>query len=523
MKQKRMIPFLTLLLLIFMTACGGKQAPSPTQSTISSTADTSADTKAAQTETTAQKTAFVLPYYPSASLHPITSNNRVNLTLAPLVYEGLFQLNDKFQPEQLLCESDTVSSDQLQWTFTLRSNVCFSDGSNMTAADVVTSLNEARSSSQYGGRFSDVSSISASGNSVVVTLKQPNSNLPALLDIPVIREQGGGIPLGTGPYQFSGTSDTLSLTKNPHAWKTITLFQSTIALYAVSSASDLISAFNSGSVSFISSDLTGVNALGFSTGYDIWDYHTTNMLYVGFNCDKGVCSNSAVRKALSRGLDRTTVTTSLLAGHGVESVLPFSPETDFYSKDLATQYAYSPQDMISGLTAVGYQSGQDGRPYLGKKAMTLTMIVNTDNSYKLSVAEYLKQQLEGFGITVDLQELSYDDYAAALKSKAFDLYLGEVKLTADFNISTLIAPGGAINYGGYYSSDAVSLLSTFLSSPEGERAAAAYALSKTLAEDAPFAVLCFKTNSVMAHWGMVTGVSATRQNVFYGLENWKLQ
>ncbi|MBP1737161.1 MAG: transporter substrate-binding protein [Oscillospiraceae bacterium] len=518
--RRKLTLFLSLVLILSMAACGD-----PQESVAVTSSDTaSAESTASGTQTeAAQAAVFALPYYPSDSLHPITSDNRVNLTIAPLVYEGLFELDDQFQVENVLCLNASASADYLQWTFTLRSGVTFSDGSPLTADDVVTSFNEARSSSQYAARFSGVSSVTASGDSVVVVLKQANSNFPVLLDFPIIREQSGDIPLGTGPFRFSGTSDSLSLVRNSHSWRTVTFFQDTIPLYAISSASDLISVFETGEISLVSSDLTGTNSLGFSSGYDTWEYNTTTMLYLGFNCSEGVCKTAAVRKALSMGLNRGEITASLLAGHAVEAELPFSPVSTLYSQTLAETLSYSPQNMLTALSDAGYTAGTDGTLYNGRKALSLTLVINTDNSFKVAVAEYLAEQLEGLGITVDLQKLSYEDYLSALKSKDFDVFLGEVKLTADFNLSPLITSGGALNYGGYYSQNAVSLLNTFLISDDDSRADAAYALSETLAEEAPFAVLCFKTNSVLTRWGMLTGLSPTRQNVFYGLENWQLK
>ena len=43
---------------------------------------------------------FVLPCYPAAGFHPITGTNRLNLTLAPLLYRGLFQVGRDFRAEK---------------------------------------------------------------------------------------------------------------------------------------------------------------------------------------------------------------------------------------------------------------------------------------------------------------------------------------------------------------------------------------------------------------------------------------
>ena len=100
---------------------------------------------------------FSLAVYPSYSLHPVLAENRANLTLSPLLYEPLFQLDETFQAAPVLCQSYTASPDNLSWTFTLRSGVTFSDGTPLTGEAVAATQNTARQAgSRYAQRLRDV-------------------------------------------------------------------------------------------------------------------------------------------------------------------------------------------------------------------------------------------------------------------------------------------------------------------------------------------------------------------------------
>lgn len=146
----------------------------------------------------AEPAEFALACYPSAGFHPITGTNRTNLNLAGLVYEGLFELDQEFQVHNVLCASYTVSEDGLTWSFRLRPGVTFSDGSALTAADVVSSLEAARTSALYSARFADIGAVSATADGgVTVTLTRANGNLPALLTSH--RAGGRGRPPGHRP------------------------------------------------------------------------------------------------------------------------------------------------------------------------------------------------------------------------------------------------------------------------------------------------------------------------------------
>lgn len=82
MKKRWFIPVLVLALLL--TACGGG---------VGETASPSPTAAATPTPVPAE---FALPYYATASLHPITGESKTNLALAALVYEGLFAVDNKF-------------------------------------------------------------------------------------------------------------------------------------------------------------------------------------------------------------------------------------------------------------------------------------------------------------------------------------------------------------------------------------------------------------------------------------------
>ena len=101
------------------------------------------------------------------------------------------------------------------------------------------------------------------------------------------------------------------------------------------------------SISLVSTDLTGTNALGFGGDYETWDYPTSTMLYVGFNCNAGACRDPAVRQALSRGLDRNSVASALYARHAVASALPVHPAAACYDETAAAALDFAPQAPVS--------------------------------------------------------------------------------------------------------------------------------------------------------------------------------
>ena len=224
---------------------------------------------------------FALAYDPTASLHPITSQSQVNLDLAGLVYEGLYELDRNFEPQPVLARSAAVSGDGLSWTITLDSGARFSDGTLVTAQHVADSLNAARASALYGGRLSAVSEVTASeSGAVVITLSSPNGALDALLDNPHRAGAGEWHPPGDGALPlFLRDRGELCLSINGNYRQALPY--DTIPLREVRGAEERIAAFDSGEVTAAVTDFSSAYALGYSGTYEACDFPTTTLLYVG--------------------------------------------------------------------------------------------------------------------------------------------------------------------------------------------------------------------------------------------------
>ena len=502
--MRKGLSILLLALCLLLVGCAVDGEPDPTPSTTPSAGPV-------------EQGEFALACYPSAGFHPITGGNRTNLSLGGLVYEGLYALNQQFQPLEQLC---TQAADGLSWTFTLRSGVTFSDGSPLTAAEVKASLDLARTSAAYSARLGDITNVTAGEGTVTVTLSRANGNLPALLDIPIVKETGG-VPLGTGPYVLSGSGEDWTLTARQGWWQGEELPLQTIPLRAIQEADDLIHAFDTRDIVLVSTDLTGTNALGFSGSFDTVDYPTSVMLYVGFNTRSGPCQTAAVRQALLRAFDRETVSTALYSSHAQPAALPISPASPYYPEELAQELEYAPQQAAQLLTEAGWTQGEGGWTK-GRQSLSLRFVAPVDNPIRVSAAEHLAAGLTDLGIQVDLQLLAWDDYVAALEGGNFDLYLAEVRLTADFDLTALITAGGSLNYGGYADTQAAQLLQEYRAAVVQGRETSGLRLYERLAEEPPFAVLCFKNWSVLTQWNRVSGLTPTQQNVFYGFANWDI-
>ena len=553
----RRISALTIALsfLLSLTACGGHGDSSEGSASDAAPAvsdQSSGGASAAQS--------FSLGYYKGEGLHPYTCSNTTNQNLMGLIYEPLFAIDQTFATEPCLAKSCTIQvtsasgseeekdtegdasetgtegdeTDQKDaskeekkkeqprskiagkttCTIQLRDDVTFSDGTSLSAEDVVYSLEQAKGKgSIYRERLSDVTSITASGSTtVVIEINAADAAFDSLLDIPIISRSGGSNPIGTGPYVLNTKKGkAVSMTRNTNWWQEGTLPADTITLYAADDSDMMIFGFGSGSISMVNTDLTGTNALSYTGDYNVVDYPTTSMLYVGCNTHSDPCQNQSFRQALYYVFDRDTLATKMLSGHAEPTVLPVSPKSKLYDEKLAETYAWSEETAKKKLA--------DGHYY----NQTLKLIVNKESAFKTAFAEEMKKELEAIGIKVQVEALAWDEFADALDERSFDLYLGEVKLKSNFDLTAVIGSNGNLNYGGYQDKDLEKLLTKFQTADKASRAAAAKNLYKAVADAAATIPLCFKNHSVLTHWSANASIAPTQQNLFYHIAEWDLK
>ena len=191
----------------------------------------------------------------------------------------------------------------------------------------------------------------------------------------------------------------------------------------------------------------------------------------------------------------------MLSGHGKAAQFPISPASPLYPAEL--EQTDSSTAFSQALTACG-----------ALPERTLRLLVNAENSFKVSVAQQIADTFTAAGVPVEAVVLPWEEYTAALESGSFDLYYGEVRLRADWNLSALLSAGGSLNYGGWNDPQCESLLVECRTASDR-----AGALSRPVrcisSSQAPILPICFKTVSVLYEADVLDGLTPTAAEPFY--------
>ena len=145
-------------------------------------------------------------------LDPAEINNQVKGGFARCWGEKLVDVNPDGSLRATLAEEHGASDDAKTWTFKIRKGVTFHNGKELTAEDVRATIERhAGPESKSGalGVLGDIDTLKAEGDNFIVTLKQPNADLPYLMsDYHLIIQPNGGkdapeAGIGTGPYKVA--------------------------------------------------------------------------------------------------------------------------------------------------------------------------------------------------------------------------------------------------------------------------------------------------------------------------------
>ncbi len=500
-KARKQLAFvLCLALAMSLCACGSTDAYVPTGDALSWDEDYTGQVYTQPQQEQQQE--LTLTYYPDRSLNPYTCTDYTNRALFSLLYQSLFTVDRSYNVEPLLCKSYTVSDDMTVYTFYIE-QATFSDGSLLTAEDVAESIKAAAASTVYKGRFYRLSDVSVTDDGGVrLKLNTPYENFPILLDIPILPadQLSEEKPMGTGPYILDTAGHAAVLRRRTDWWcaPEMAVTASTITLLTAESTTQIRDEFQFGDLSLVCADPSSDRYVDFRNDFELWDCENGAFVYLACNSASAVFSDPEVRSALTFAIDRETLNTDHYRGFARPASLPASPLSPYYSQSLAQRYGYEEGKFSSVLESKGLTGS------------AIVLLVNSDDSLRTRVGRSVKAMLEECGLQVTLSALSGKEYKNALTNRLFDIYLGQTVLSANMDLSPFFASSGALRYGGLNDVTTYTLCMQAL-----ENHGNYYTLHKTVMDDGMLCPVLFCSYAVYTTRGLLTGLSPSRDNVFY--------
>ncbi|MCL6452051.1 MAG: glutathione ABC transporter substrate-binding protein GsiB [Alicyclobacillus sp.] len=440
---------------------------------------------------------------------PYDTQDNLSYTIEKTMYQGLLGFDKNMKIVPVLAQSYTVAPDAKSITFTLRQGIKFADGTPFNAEAVKVNLDRAKDPNSHLKRyslFSMISQVKVLGDyKVEVDLNQPfgaiagNFAHPAAMMISpkALQEYGSKVaqhPDGTGPYEFVYWKDgsDLLVKQNPNYWGTKTNVKE-IDFKFVPDEATSVSMLESGEAQFVFPIPTDqVSSL--QSNSDIVVKHTPSIVvdYIAFNTTVKPFNNPLVRQAINYAIDKNGFVQVVDNGFAQPATSAIAPNTWGYAKQ--PPYDANIQKAKDLLKQAGYPNG-----------FTATL-VSSNASGTVKADQFIQQQLQQVGITVNIQPLD----SATLDSEIFvpasqsklQMYFGGWSPStgdADWGLRPLLTkadfPPTGYNLGFYTDPVVEQAIQAGLDTADPTKRQQAYATAQAqIWKDAPWAFLVVPDN-----------------------------
>ncbi len=365
------------------------------------------------------------------TLNPYEMTTDTSLHMAPLLYDSLTKPNLDFGYD--LCVAQSVTMVQNSCTVTLRDDVVFWDGTPLTADDVLYSFGLARVSQNFAKNLAGVEKLNIlSSNRVEFVLAEADVLFPNLLDFPIIKNESSEDPVGSG--RFYPAEENLLLA-NDNWYGGIPGKITSIRLIEQPDWETVFYSMKTGSLDyfFVEEDKTVPES-----GGSVHNVEMPNLIYLGVNDSRSMLSRSSFRRFISLSLDRDELLGSVYYDRAVAGDTPFPAGWErLTSLDLEDHDHF--ETVLELVDELGLDNRDDeGYIIIGGGRVSLDLLVNGDSEHKVQLAQAVKDALRSAGIEINVVEAPFDEYQARVAAGNYDLYLGEVKLKENFDLTALL-------------------------------------------------------------------------------------
>ncbi|MFA5841811.1 MAG: ABC transporter substrate-binding protein [Candidatus Paceibacterota bacterium] len=391
-------------------------------------------------------------------VNPILAISDADRDVSMLVYSGLIRKTEDggFIPD--LAEKYEISKDGLTYTFTLRDNISFQDGTLVTTDDVEFTIQKAKDpiiKSPKRPNWEGVSVQKVDSRVISFTLKQPYAQflenatlgiLPKNLwkDIPVEQFSFSDYNLdgiGSGPYIVDSVSKSrggIPSSYSLSSFKKFALGQpyiDKINLNFYGNEADMVNALQSGKIDNVNA-IMPEEAISLSErGVQIKKYPLPRVYGVFFNQSQApVLTDLPVRQALDEAIDREAIINSILYGFGTPlyGPIPKSNPESLFGTDKLKNPETRINNAIKILTNNGWKISTSTSVMtrkVKKDTQDLSFSISTADKPELkAIAEILKNTWEKIGAKVDVKIFESGDLNQnIIRPRKYDsLLFGEV-------------------------------------------------------------------------------------------------
>ena len=404
--KKKLMAFLLLasLLCAALTGCGGGSTEKTPEG---------GQTQTGSTDAVANEITVGIAQDLDDSLDPHLAVAAGTKEVMFNVFEGLMKPTSTGDLTPAVAESYTVSEDRLTYTFTLREGVKFHNGDEVTAEDVVYSINRCADTTDgtpLVEAFSVIQSVEAvDARTVAITISEPSNEFISYMTtaiLPADYDQQDTAPVGTGPFKFvsRAAQDNIVLEKFDEYWGT-PAYLDKVTFKIMENADSLIMSLQSGAID-LCSHLTSTQVAQLGDDFYVAEgtMNLVQALYLN-NAEKPF-DDVRVRQALCYAVDKQGIIDLAFNGYGSPIGSCMYPAFGKYFDESLTNYYTKDVEKAKSLLAdAGYPNGFE-----------MTITVPSNYQPHIDTAQVLVEQLKEIGVTAKIELVEWGTWVSDVYS-----------------------------------------------------------------------------------------------------------
>jgi len=357
--------------------------------------------------------------YDIVTLDPHEASDTYSIEVISMIYEQLIGIgkDGKYRPE--LAETWEIADDT-QYVFHLRKGVRFHNGREMTADDVVFSLERAKRHISSKAALENVRSVEALDEyTVKITTESPYSTLmrnlttsyTSILCKSAVENDELAEIVGTGPMIFTQYKPNYQtvLTRN-NEYRDDKASVTTLTRRVIPDDSARTIALENGEIDYVS-NLQSVDIERVKENPSLKTFETvsSNIAYLGFNTSKAPFNDIRVRQALHLATDKQKIIDSVYEGYGTACKSVFPTTLEGYNDELDL-YPFDVERARKTLTASGYPDGFD-----------MEIVLSSDDRSRM--AQLLQDDYKKIGVNITINQMEFSSFLQYLEDDKHDAFI----------------------------------------------------------------------------------------------------
>lgn len=484
-------------------------------------------------------------------LRPLELNQRDVVSVLDMVYEGLFTMNDNYEPVPDLAYSYEFINEGRRLEVKLREGVTFHNGQALSAHDVVATLNYMQELSGFDAELNSSVDLTARGlyystfyaiksweatddHTILFTLRRASYGSLYALTFPILpaSEVRNDMPSGTGPYKYDGyePGSAIWLTAHTGWWQRIPNVRN-IRANIYSDSEKALAAFDAQDVDIAMT--RSINASRYSGSLSSFSLAArtrqleallVNRAQSIFKSDNN--GENLVREAISYAINRSEIISSIYQGMATVAYTPV-PAGTWLSNEETINDIYDPLMAASLLDTAGYKLADDGKRYKDKKAFPTLYILTYDepgSTVRTNAANKIKEQLNAVGIPAVVSTKSRDYTLMKLKSADYTLALVAFNFDVNPDPGFTVTSTGSCNYTRYRSDDMNDLLTQSRKSYNyGEYQYTMRLIQDLFEQDKPYLPLYWRSGALLSRSAFTNARDIRELELLRGVESFSVK